>query len=260
MVGLVAGRVALVTGGGRGIGRAICLALARHGADVVVADLDGASAAAVAEEVRGLGARAVSLTADVTRAADRQAMLDAAGQLGPLDILVNNAGIVQIADWFEMSEADWDRMLEVNAKSVFFMCQAALPAMLDRRAGTIVNIASIAGKVATAQFAVHYNASKAAVIAMTKTLAFIGAPHGVRVNSVCPGNVDTPMWERIDRELTGRQGQPLGAAWQAGIAGIPMGRGGEPDDVAKVVVFLASDLAGYMTGQAINVSGGLVTY
>jgi NAD(P)-dependent dehydrogenase (short-subunit alcohol dehydrogenase family) len=260
MEGLVAGRIALVTGGGRGIGRGTCLELARHGADVAVADLDPATAAAVAGEVRALGRRAVSVAGDVTTAAGRQAMLAAAGELGPLDILVNNAGIYQVMDAFQLSEADWDRMLDVNAKAVFFLCQMALPDMLARRRGAIVSIASTAGKAATGPMAAHYNASKAAVIAITKTWARIAAPHGVRVNCVCPGIIDTAMWAMIDHEVAAMQGKETGEIWQAAVANVPMGRGGTPEDVGRVITFLASDLAGYMTGQAINISGGVVTY
>jgi NAD(P)-dependent dehydrogenase (short-subunit alcohol dehydrogenase family) len=159
-----------------------------------------------------------------------------------------------------MTEADWDRMLAINAKAVFFLCQLALPSMIERQRGAIVNLASIAGKTASNQFLAHYSASKAAVIAITKTWARIVAPHGVRVNSVCPGIIDTPMWAKIDREMTARQGRDLGAAWADAVANVPMGRGAQPAEIGDVVVFLASDLAGYMTGQAINVSGGVVTY
>jgi NAD(P)-dependent dehydrogenase (short-subunit alcohol dehydrogenase family) len=260
MEGLVAGRVALVTGGGRGIGRAICLTLARHGADVAVADRDRATAAAVADEVRALGRRAVSVAGDVTMAEGRGAMLAAAAALGPLEILVNNVGIFQVVHAFELTEADWDRMDAVNAKAVFFLCQAALAGMIERRRGAVVNIASTAGKGASSPTSAHYSASKAAVIAITKTWARIAAPHGVRVNCVCPGYIDTPMWAMIDRELGGMQGKAPRQLWSESVAQVPLGRGGTPEDVANVVTFLASAMASYMTGQAVNVSGGLITY
>jgi meso-butanediol dehydrogenase/(S,S)-butanediol dehydrogenase/diacetyl reductase len=261
MDGLVAGRRAIVTGGGRGIGRGICLELARHGADVVVADINGDNAAAVAGEVRALGRRATSVAGDVGSAAGRQAILAAAEeQLGPVDILVNNAGIQQIVDPFTLSEADWDRMMAINAKAVFFMCQLVLPGMIQRQRGAVVNLASAAGKLAITPVTPHYNASKAAVIAITKTWARIAAPHGVRVNCVCPGMIDTEMWQMIDIEWGQMLGKPRGETWAERVAQVPMGRGGTPEDVARVITFLASDMAGYMTGQAINVTGGWVTF
>jgi NAD(P)-dependent dehydrogenase (short-subunit alcohol dehydrogenase family) len=260
MEGLTAGRVALVTGGGRGIGRGTCLELARHGADVAVADLDAATAVSVADEVRALGRRAVGLAADVTTADGRRAMLEAAAELGPLDILVNNAGILRVVDAFDVTESDWDRMFAVNAKAVFFLCQAALPAMIQRGRGAVVNVASTAGKGAASPVLAHYSATKAAVIAITKTWSAIAARHGVRVNCVCPGYIDTAMWTMLDRELAVRRGRQPGEVWRESIELVPLGRGGTPDDVGRVIAFLASDMAGYMTGQAINVSGGLVTY
>jgi NAD(P)-dependent dehydrogenase (short-subunit alcohol dehydrogenase family) len=260
MEGLVAGRVALVTGGGRGIGRGACLELAWHGADVAVADLDGATAAAVAAEVRALGRRAVAVAGDVAAAAGRRAILDAAAALGPVDILVNNAGIIQLVDAFALTEADWDRMMAINARAVFFLCQLVLPGMIERRRGAVVNVASTAGKGASSPVTAHYSTSKAVVIAITKTWARIAAPHGVRVNSVCPGFIDTPMWEKIDRERAAQEGKAVGQVWREAVAQVPLGRGGTPADVARVITFLASDMAGYLTGQAVNVSGGLVTY
>ncbi|MCC6627065.1 MAG: SDR family oxidoreductase [Chloroflexi bacterium] len=260
MGGLVEGAVAVVTGGGRGIGRAACLELARHGADVAVVDIDPAIAAEVADEVRALGRRALAAGGDVTRESDRLALLTGAERvLGPIDILVNNAGIVQIINAFALTEADWDRMLDVNTKAVFFLCQAALPSMMERGRGAIVNVASTAGKRASGPLAAHYNASKAAVIAITRTWARIAAPRGVRVNCVCPGYIATPMWEKIDREMAALEGKPIGQPWREALATVPLQRGGTPDDVGRVIAFLASGMAGYMTGQAVNISGGLLT-
>ena len=260
MDGLVDGRRAIVTGGGRGIGRAICLELARHGADVCVADINADTAASVADEVRALGRRSVSVAGDIGVAAGRAAILAAADDLGPVDILVNNAGIQQIVDPFKLTEADWDRMLNINAKAVFFMCQGVLPGMIERRRGAIVSLASAAGKMAVTPVTPHYNASKAAVIAITKTWARIAAPHNVRVNCVCPGMIDTEMWQMIDIEWGGMMGKARGETWDERIVQVPMGRGGTPEDVARVITFLASDMAGYMTGQAVNITGGWVTF
>jgi NAD(P)-dependent dehydrogenase (short-subunit alcohol dehydrogenase family) len=260
--GLLAGQVALVTGGGRGIGRATTLHLARAGADVCVADLREDDAARVAEAARRLGRRALAVGGDVGQEAGRRSMVETAErELGPIDVLVNNAGIIQVVDPFELTEADWDRMLNVNAKAVFFLSQLVLRGMVARRRGAVVSLASAAGKSASGVNYLHYNVSKAAVIALTKTLAFAVARDGVRVNCVCPGIIDTDMWAQIDRE----QGQQLmglgeGELMQRRIESVPMARAGTTDDVARVILFLASPLAGYMTGQALNITGGLVTY
>jgi meso-butanediol dehydrogenase / (S,S)-butanediol dehydrogenase / diacetyl reductase len=259
--GLVQGQRALVTGGGRGIGRAICLELARHGAEVAVADINLDSAVAVASELKGQGHTAIGIGGDVGTPAGRMAIFEEThAQLGPVDILVNNAGIQQIVDPFELTDADWDRMMAINAKAVYFMSQQALVGMIARKRGAIVNLASAAGKLAVTPVTPHYNASKAAVIAITKTWARIAAPHGVRVNCVCPGMIDTEMWGMIDREWGGMMGKQQGETWEERIKQVPMGRGGTPEDVARVITFLASDMAGYMTGQAINVTGGWVTF
>lgn len=260
--GLVGGQTALVTGGARGIGRAVALHLARAGANVAVSDLNAAGAAAVADEIRGMGRQAVAVTGDVGQDAGRREMVRAAEtSLGPIDILVNNAGILQVVDPFAMTEGDWDRMLNINAKAVFFMSQLVLKGMAERKRGAVVSLASAAGKLATSVNFVHYNVSKAAVIAMTKTLARAVAKNGVRVNCVCPGIIDTDMWAQIDRE----QGQKIMGLGERELLNqrvedIPLGRAGTPDDVARVILFLASPLAGYMTGQAVNVTGGWVTF
>ena len=249
MEGLVEGRIAIVTGGGRGIGRGICLELARHGTDVAVADLNSETAAAVADEVRACGRRAVSVAADVGTGQGRQAILDAAEDgLGPVDILVNNAGIQQIIDPFKLTEADWDRMMNINAKSVFFLCQLVIPGMVQRSRGAIVNLASAAGKLAITPVTPHYNASKAAVIAITKTWSTIAAPHGVRVNCVCPGGVDTPLLRSVVDDMAQVEEEYRGLN--------PLGRLATADDVARAVAFLASDDARHITGVALRVDGG----
>ncbi len=260
--GLLDGGTALVTGGGRGIGRATALYLARAGANVCVSDLDRPSAERVAGEVRDLGRRAVAVGGDVGKDADRREMVAAAErELGPVDVLVNNAGIMQVVDLFDLSEADWDRMLGINAKAVFFMSQLVLKGMVDRKQGAIISLASAAGKAASGVKYLHYNVSKAAVIAMTKTMSQAVAGSGVRVNCVCPGIIDTDMWTLIDRE----QGQKMMGLQEREwmnqrLAAVPMGRAGSPEDVARVILFLASPLAGYMTGQAVNITGGWITY
>lgn len=260
--GLLAKQVALVTGGARGIGRATALYLARAGADVGVADLDQVGAQRVVDEIRELGQRAIAVGGDVGKDADRREMVATTErELGPIDVLVNNAGIMQVVDLFDLSEADWDRMLNVNAKAVFFLSQLVLRGMVERKKGAIVSLASAAGKVATGVKYLHYNVSKAAIIAMTKTLSQAVAREGVRVNCVCPGIIDTDMWALIDREH-GQRMLGLGEReWMnQRLAAVPMGRAGTPDDVARVILFLVSPLASYMTGQAINVTGGWITF
>ena len=259
--GLLAGQRALVTGAAKGIGRAVALQLARAGADVCVADLRAADAERTAGEVRDLGRRAVAVGGDVGSDAGRREIVAAAERLGPIDVLVNNAGIMQVIDPFELTEADWDRMLGINAKAVFFLSQLVLAGMRERRRGAVVNLASVAGKIATGVNYLHYNVSKAAVIAMTKTLSQAVAKDGVRVNCVCPGIIDTDMWAQIDREQgVDRMGLQERELFNSRLAVIPMGRAGTPDDVARVILFLASPLAGYMTGQAVNITGGWVTH
>jgi NAD(P)-dependent dehydrogenase (short-subunit alcohol dehydrogenase family) len=253
------GQVAIVTGAGRGIGRAIALELASLGADVMSVDLNADSAASTAREVESGGRRASSAHIDVTMAGDRASMvqqtLDAFGRV---DILVNNAGIYRGADPLQLDEAHWDAVLGVNAKAVFFCCQAVLPTMLAAKRGTIVNIASMAGKIPTPT-GLAYGVSKSAVVSITRTLGMTYARDGIRVNCVCPGLVDTEMWQQIDRDVgVGLLGKQPGEYWQQRIADIPLGRAEQPEDVARVVGFLASSKSGYMTGQAINVTGGLI--
>jgi NAD(P)-dependent dehydrogenase (short-subunit alcohol dehydrogenase family) len=256
------GQVAIVTGAGRGIGRAIALELAQLGADVVVAELDQATAARTAAELEELtGQRALALGTDVTRAADRRAMVEATlGKFGRIDILVNNAGIYRTKALLDITEDDWDEVMDVNSKAVLMCAQAVLPTMQAARRGVIVNLASMAGKVPSPTSLV-YAVSKAAVISMTRSLAAAFAADGIRVNCVCPGFIDTDMWAQIDRELgVARLGKQPGELLKERVATVPIGRIGQPQDVAHVVGFLASSKGAYMTGQAVNVTGGLVMY
>ncbi len=254
------GQVAIVTGAGRGIGRATALELARLGADVVIAELDQAGAKRTAEEVGGLGRRAVVAQTDVTSRADLCAMVDrATAELGRIDILVNNAGIYRAASTLDVTEEHWDAIMTINAKAVFFASQAVLPAMLAQKRGSIVSLASMAGKIGS-KTNLPYNASKAAVVSMTKSLALAHAGDGIRVNCVCPGFVETDMWAMVSRD----QGKLLGMTpeefTRKRAASVPLGRMEKPEDVAHVVAFLASPRSGYMTGQALSVDGGLVMH
>jgi meso-butanediol dehydrogenase / (S,S)-butanediol dehydrogenase / diacetyl reductase len=250
-------RRALVTGGAQGIGRAIVEALLAEGARVVIADVNGSVAEKTAQELAGSG-EVTAITCDVRDGAQvKDTVREAEERLGGIDLLVNDAGVITMAECVDIPEEDWDHVMDVNAKGVFLMTQAALPGMISRGSGNIVNIASQAGKRGYKLFT-HYCASKAAVIAFTKGVALEVAPN-IRVNSVCPGVVNTDMMEREyvwEEEMTGDSKATIQDRW---MAGIPMGRFQEPEHIARVVLFLASDDASEMTGQAINVTGGMVT-
>jgi NAD(P)-dependent dehydrogenase (short-subunit alcohol dehydrogenase family) len=257
----IAGQVAIVTGAGQGIGRSIALRLARDGVHVVVADLRAEPAEQVAAEARGLGAQALAVAMDVTSAEDRARVVEAAiDELGRLDVLVNNAGIQRASGPLDVTEEHWDAMMAVNTKAVWFMCQIALRHMIAQSSGRVINIASIAGKTASTIYHPVYNVAKAGVIAMTKTFAHAAAPHGVRVNCVCPGVIATPMQDQVDAEFSRLMGRPADQIRAERMSRIPVGKLGRPEEVADVVAFLAGPDSRYMTGQAINISGGLVMY
>ena len=252
------GQIAIVTGAGRGIGRATALELAKMGADIVVAELDRAGADRTASEVKGLGRRVLIVPTDVTSRADLQAMADRArGEFGRIDVLVNNAGIYRAALPLDVTEEHWDAVLDVNA--VFVASQAVLPAMIGQKRGNIISLASLAGKVGSRNN-LPYNASKAAVISITKSLALAHAADGIRANCVCPGFVETDMWTMVAREQGALQGMAPEEFTRQRLAQIPLGRMETPQDVANVIAFLASSRAAYMTGQAINVTGGVIMH
>jgi NAD(P)-dependent dehydrogenase (short-subunit alcohol dehydrogenase family) len=255
------GQAAIVTGAGRNIGRAIALELAAMGADIVVAEMDEATGKRTAEEVRKLGRRALALRTDVTRMVDLQAMADrTAAEFGRIDVLVNNAGIHRSAHTADVTEEDWDRLLAVNAKGVFFASQAVLRHMVPAKRGNIISLASMAGKIGL-RTSLVYGITKAAVISMTKSLALAHAADGIRANCVCPGIVETDMIFQIDREAGERLfGLQPGEYLKQRVEQIPLGRIEKAEDVANVVGFLASRKSSYMTGQAINVTGGLVMH
>ena len=258
------GQVAIVTGAGRGIGRATALRLAREGASVVVADINEANAKAVAEEIESAAGTAYPVTVDVTNRADTERMVsETVARFGKLDILVNNAGIAVIASLMDTDEAAWDALMDVNAKGVLLCSQAAARQMIDQgNGGRIINNASGAGKTVPGRGTPlgAYAATKHAVVALTKQFGLELSPHGILVNCVCPGIVDTPMWELIDREVAQLEGVPVGSVKARAVARIPVGRIQEPEDVANLIVFLASEDASYITAQAVNVSGGLLPY
>lgn len=249
------GGAAFVTGGGRGIGRGIALALAREGADVAVADINSGDAEAVAKAVRAIGRNAIAVTADVTRAADVAGMVEATVQaFGKLNIAVNCAGVVGFAPVETLSETEWDHVMDVNAKGVFLCCKAAIPALKRAGAGAIINVASIAGKRGSANLA-HYSASKFAVLGFTSSLARELAKDRITVNAICPGIVRTYMWDVLS-EARREAGESAEQAWERLVQTmIPQGRPQTPDDMGGLAVYLAT--APNLTGQAISLDGGI---
>jgi NAD(P)-dependent dehydrogenase (short-subunit alcohol dehydrogenase family) len=244
----LSGKVALVTGAQQGIGRAIGIALAQDGADVGISYLDDRGAAErVAAEVRALGRRACLVEGDVARASDAEAMVGAVVRdLGTPAILVNNAGVFPRVDFLAMTEADWDHVLDINLKGSFLCAQAAARRMVDAEVrGAIVNLASVAMR--GTPLGVHYSASKAGVMGLTRAMALALAPHRIRVNAIAPGLTDTaqPRYGNSEAELVDLARQ------------IPLdGRMARPEEIARVAVFLASEESGWITGQTIHVNGG----
>lgn len=248
------GKVAYVTGGARGIGKAIVLALAAEGADVLVADVDLYDCEAVAREVRDAGRRAVAMDVDVTSAAQVQTMVARAeAELGGLDIAINNAGVVSVSPLDLLDEAEWDRVMDINAKGVFLCCKFALPALRRRGGGKIINVSSIAGKEGFATLA-HYCASKFAVVGLTNALAKEVAAEQITVNAICPGIVRTAMWDYLsDVWKEGRETPE--ESWMRNVTTlIPQGRPQTAEDMAALALFFAT--MDNVTGQSINVDGG----
>jgi NAD(P)-dependent dehydrogenase (short-subunit alcohol dehydrogenase family) len=252
--------VAIVTGCGRGIGRATALELATLGADIAIAELDRAGAEGTAEQVKKLGRRALVIPTDVTKRADLTTMVERTrAELGRIDVLVNNAGIYRAAAPLDVTDEHWDAIMTINARAVFFASQAVLPVMIAQKSGSIVSLASMAGKIGS-RTNLPYNVSKAAVISMTKSLALAHAADGVRVNCVCPGFVETDMWTMVAREQGALLNQTPEEFTRRRAETVPLGRMERPEDVAAVIGFLASPRAAYMTGQALSVDGGLVMH
>ena len=245
------GRTALVTGAGRGIGYALAQALAEAGADVACVDLDGDSAQRAAQEFAKLGVRTLGIQTDVTRKAEVMAMVAAVVERwGRLDIGVNNAGIARGGPAEELSEEDWDAVLEVNLKAVFLCCQAEARAMLPRGYGKIINTASMSATIVNRpQCQANYNAAKAGVVQLTRSCAAEWAASGVRVNCISPGHTITPMTQGMPEHVR--------AIWRANT---PMGRLGDPTDLQGAVVYLASEASDYVTGHDLIIDGGYVLW
>jgi len=265
-------QVAIVTGGGGGLGEGICLCLAKEGAHVVVSDIQLSLAEKMVAKVKQLGRKALAVQTDVRVAAHCKDLMDKAlKELGRIDILVCNAGIAGLESIIEsgkppllenISEEEWDRTLDVNLKGVFLCNRAIAPYFKEQRRGKIINIASIGGRRASS-YIPHYCASKAGVIVLTQGVALQLGPYGVNVNTICPGFIWTPMWEKIAKVLSESdpsfKGKSLEETFKARIQGvIPMGKPQTAEGIGNVVVFLASEEANEITGQALNVDGGSV--
>ena len=245
---LLEGKVAVVTGAARGIGQSIALRLAEEGADLALCDVQADWVAETKEKVEALGRRAEAYGVDVSKGDQVQAGVDAiVKDFGKLDIVVNNAGITRDGLLIRMSEEDWDLVMNINLKGTFLMTKAAAKYMMKQRSGNFVNIASVIGLMGNPGQA-NYGASKAAVSNLTKTTAKELAARGIRANAIAPGFIKTKMTDALTEDVRNQM-----------LAAIPMKDFGTPEDVANVVLFLASDLSRYVTGQTLSVCGGMVT-
>jgi NAD(P)-dependent dehydrogenase (short-subunit alcohol dehydrogenase family) len=252
-------RVALVTGAGQGIGHATALALANAGAHLSLVDIDLKRAEEAAHAVSALGRRAIAVKADVGSLGEIDRMVQQTLKaFGRIDCLVNNAGVTRRADIMDITEADWDRIHRVNAKGVFFCLQRVAREMIPKRAGQIINIASIAGKGYAGASNAAYAASKGAVIGLTRLAALQLAPHNINVNAICPGVTRTALSDANLKSRAEQEGISLEEMERRRTSAIPLGRANTPEDIAAMIVFLASPGARNITGQSFNIDGGLI--
>jgi len=244
------GKVAIITGAASGIGRATAITLAESGAAVTINYRRNENdAELLCKQILSTGGRAITVQADVTRASDVAALIKrATEEFGPVDVLVNNAGsLIERLRILELTEERWDEVMDLNLKSAFLCSRAVVPAMIERKAGAIINLSSIAGRNGGALGSIHYSTAKGGLITFTKGLAKELAPFGVRVNAVSPGVIDTPYHEQFSSP----------EMMKNYVNAIPLGRVGKPGEVAKVIAFLASDAASYLAGETIEINGGM---
>ena len=261
----LAGKVAVVTGGGSGIGRGIVLAMAREGADIAIPDIQVINADKVAGEVKALGRKALPMKTDVTSSADVKAMVDRVREaFGKIDVVVNNAGMAAPPGmpFMNNTEEDWDRAFAVNTKSVFLVCKAVAPQMMERKTGAIVNIASIAGPISAVTMP-PYSVAKQGVITFTRVVAKELAPHRITVNAICPGVLYTDFWQKLAQHIADTnpafKGMTARQVFDKRVADIiPMKCEQQPEDIGWAAVFLASDEARNITGIALPVDGGVM--
>jgi 3-oxoacyl-[acyl-carrier protein] reductase len=238
-------KVAIVTGSGQGIGREIALTFAKEGAKVVVSDITE-KIHEVVKEIEALGSQALAVKCDVSKLSDAEKMVkETVKKFGRVDILVNNAGIFPFKPFTEMSEADWDKVLNVNLKGTFNCTKAVIPYMIKQKYGKIINISSIAGTVVGFQQLTHYCASKAGIVGFTKALALELAPYGINVNAIAPGPIETPGTQALGKEV-----------YEQIKKALPIGRWGKPSEIANIALFLASEDSSLITGQCIVADGG----
>lgn len=247
----LSGKLAIVTGAGRGIGAAIAEAFARAGADLVIADIDDDSAQKIAEKTQHIGRKALVVKTDVASPADVDRLFGTVqAKFGAVDILVNNTGIWFRRPFLEIADSEWDHVLSVNLKGTFMCSQRAARIMMAKRTGCIINIASHAGMFYSRGQGVHYAASKAAIIQMTRVLAFELGPLGIRINAIAPGGINTGISTSVTQAESSASQTPVGFN--------PLGRRGEPEDIAQAALFLASKMAEFVTGQTLIVNGGTI--
>ncbi len=251
------GKVAIVTGGARGMGASIVEGFIKEGANVVIADLDFNSSPELEEEAKRNGTKILFVKTDVTVKSDIDKLMSATlDGFDTIDILVNNAGIITDCKFVDLEEEEWDRVNDVNTKGTYLATRAVTPHMIANRQGKIVNISSIVGKKASLNVA-HYCASKFAVIGLTQSVAKELGEYGINVNAVCPGFVRTAMWESLLDVRSKSQNLPREKVWEAAVDQIPLKRPQLPEDIANVVLFLSSEIARNITGESISVNGGL---
>lgn len=255
------GRIAIVTGAGRGIGRGIALRLAKDGLDVAVNDINPETVGKVSKEIEDLGQNTIPIVADVSSKDEVYDMVDQViEKFGRLDVMVANAGILQAKPAVELTVEDWDKVFAVNCRGTFLCDQAAAKQMIKQKNGKIINCCSIAGITGTTRLLSSYSATKFAIRGFTQVLSRELGKYGITVNAYCPGVVDTEMWGYADEQMAPYMGLKKGEVLKEYSEGITLGRLEKPEDVASLVSYLASPDSDYMTGQSIVIDGGLVTF